>query len=267
MELMENSTLRRRINRLQLKITSQSGASITYALLLFLVCATVSSVILAAGTAAAGRMSQSVDGDQRYYAVTSAARLLKDVYEEYEIRIEKKTITLSKGTARQPEPVIKKRKKGTSVWSNYTTSDKIITALTALLYCEVPSDKEAPLDKTLQLKVGNVETLTVNVRQIIDPSSGQITLQIWNQSKDDSVGSSSGGTSGSGSSGTGASSGTAAGEEESVGTPGSSFVITMIFSPSVKTGNRTKSTEDSDGVVTTTKTETTDMAWTMVQMR
>ena len=65
------------MNALKRKLTSQSGASITYALLLFLVCAVVSSVVLAAGTAASGRMSQSVESDQRYYAVTSAAEFLK----------------------------------------------------------------------------------------------------------------------------------------------------------------------------------------------
>ena len=76
---MENSALNRLFKRLQSKMTSQSGASITYALLLFLVCAVVSSVILAAGTAAAGRMSQSVESDQRYYAVSSAVELIKDL--------------------------------------------------------------------------------------------------------------------------------------------------------------------------------------------
>ena len=70
---MENVSL----NRIRQKLTSQSGASITYALLLFLVCAVVSSVVLAAGTAASGRMSQSVSNDQRYYSVTSAAEFLK----------------------------------------------------------------------------------------------------------------------------------------------------------------------------------------------
>lgn len=64
--------------RISAKLKAQTGASITYALLLFLVCAVVSSVVLAAGTAAAGRMSKAVETDQRYYAVTSAARVLKE---------------------------------------------------------------------------------------------------------------------------------------------------------------------------------------------
>lgn len=65
------------LNSIKRKLTSQTGASITYALLLFLVCAVVSSIILAAATAASGRISGSVSSDQRYYSVTSAVQLLK----------------------------------------------------------------------------------------------------------------------------------------------------------------------------------------------
>ena len=58
------------------KLKSQNGASISFALLLFLVCAVLSSAIIVAGTAAAGRLSRLAEADQRYYAVTSAAGLL-----------------------------------------------------------------------------------------------------------------------------------------------------------------------------------------------
>ncbi|MBR4703513.1 MAG: hypothetical protein IKO91_06690 [Oscillospiraceae bacterium] len=64
--------------RLQAKLRSGRGASITFALLLFLVCAVVGSVVLAAGTAASGRVSQLAEADRRYYAVTSAAQLFRD---------------------------------------------------------------------------------------------------------------------------------------------------------------------------------------------
>ena len=70
------------MNRLRQKLTSQTGASITYALLLFLVCAVVSSIVLAAATAASGRMSKAAESDKRYYAVTSAAELLKDYFDD-----------------------------------------------------------------------------------------------------------------------------------------------------------------------------------------
>lgn len=66
-------------NGIMKKLRSDTGASITFGLLLFLVCAVVSSVVLAAATAAAGRMSRTPENDQRYYSVTSAAGLLKNM--------------------------------------------------------------------------------------------------------------------------------------------------------------------------------------------
>ena len=65
------------MNAIREKLRGDRGASITFALLLFLVCAVVSSVVIVAGTAAAGRMSDLTEMDQRYYAVTSAAELLR----------------------------------------------------------------------------------------------------------------------------------------------------------------------------------------------
>lgn len=66
------------MERLRAKLKSESGASITYGLLLFLVCAVLSSVILIAGSAAAGRIANLAETDQRYYSVTSAAEFVKD---------------------------------------------------------------------------------------------------------------------------------------------------------------------------------------------
>ena len=71
-----------RLNGIKNKLSSQAGASITFALLLFLVCAVLCSVILTAATAASGRMSGIAEADQRYYAVTSAAELLKNVFKK-----------------------------------------------------------------------------------------------------------------------------------------------------------------------------------------
>ena len=55
------------LNRIMRKLNSERGASITYALLIFLVCAVVGSSVLVAGTAASGRMSKVPENDQRYY--------------------------------------------------------------------------------------------------------------------------------------------------------------------------------------------------------
>ena len=74
-------------NRIMNKLRSKAGASITFALLLFLVCAVLCSVIIVAASAAAGRITRLSQSEQNYYAVTSAAELLKQL-------IDKKTVSL-----------------------------------------------------------------------------------------------------------------------------------------------------------------------------
>ena len=95
------------LHKLKQKLKSQTGASITFALLLFLVCAVVGSAVLVAGTAAAGRMSKVAEMDQRYYAVNSAARLLMD-----QVAGDKNTVT-----------IIKKESKETPAGSKYYLLD------------------------------------------------------------------------------------------------------------------------------------------------
>lgn len=60
------------------KIRSEHGASLSMALMLFLVCTVVASVAIAAGSATAGRLSQLREMDKSYYNVTSAAKLFVD---------------------------------------------------------------------------------------------------------------------------------------------------------------------------------------------
>lgn len=81
------------------KLNSQRGASLSIALLLFLVCLAVSSVVLTAGTAAAGRLSELKEMDQRYYSVTSAAELVRDLVTEAPVEFtQTKTTTTVSGT-------------------------------------------------------------------------------------------------------------------------------------------------------------------------
>ena len=75
------------------KICSESGASITFALLLFLVCAVTGALILVASTAASGRMSHTAKMDQQYYSVTSAAGLLQEVIEDKTVTVIETTVT------------------------------------------------------------------------------------------------------------------------------------------------------------------------------
>lgn len=67
------------------KLKSQRGASLILALLLFLVCAVIGSIVLIAGTASAGRLSELTEADQRYYSVSSAAQVLAGAFTESEV--------------------------------------------------------------------------------------------------------------------------------------------------------------------------------------
>ncbi len=49
------------------------------ALLLFLVCAAISSAVITSGSVVSGRLSEMTEMDQRYYSVSSAAELVRDV--------------------------------------------------------------------------------------------------------------------------------------------------------------------------------------------
>lgn len=69
------------------KLKSKRGASISFGLMLFLVCAVASSIIIVAATAASGRMAQIAEMDQRYYAVTSAVELLCNDIGEQEVEV------------------------------------------------------------------------------------------------------------------------------------------------------------------------------------
>ncbi len=85
--------------KLAAKLRSGRGASITFALLLFLVCAVIGSVVLAAGTAAAGRISQLAQADGRYYAVTSAAKLFREELDGKSYTIERTKTTIMTTTS------------------------------------------------------------------------------------------------------------------------------------------------------------------------
>ena len=71
------------------KIRCNKGASLSMALLLFLVCTVAGSVVLTAATAASGRLSDMAEMDQRYYSVSSAAALLARELDGKSVRIER----------------------------------------------------------------------------------------------------------------------------------------------------------------------------------
>ena len=81
------------------KIRSETGASLSFALLLVLVCATAGGVILAAGTVASGRLSRRTEMDQRYYNVVSALDFLREEITDKAVTIVR-TKTLKKTEVR-----------------------------------------------------------------------------------------------------------------------------------------------------------------------
>lgn len=68
------------------RIRSNSGATILLALLFFLLCALAGSIILSAGSAAAGRISGLKETEQSFYSVTSAAQVMRDEIEGQEFQ-------------------------------------------------------------------------------------------------------------------------------------------------------------------------------------
>ena len=75
------------MSAIQNKLKSRRGASITFALLLFLVCAVASSIVIVAATASAGRVSGVKETDQRYYAAIGAAETLKDIFDGKQVNV------------------------------------------------------------------------------------------------------------------------------------------------------------------------------------
>lgn len=67
--------------KLRQKLKSESGASIVIALVFFLLCLTVGAVVLTAASANAGRVKRIEGEQQAYFAVRSAAELLRDEIE------------------------------------------------------------------------------------------------------------------------------------------------------------------------------------------
>ena len=244
--MMEHIHLKRRLNKVISKISSQEGASITYALLLFLVCATVSSVILAAGTAASGRMSKSVDSDQRYYAVTSAARLLKEVVEQYEVKI----IKTSNDSGSWDEEKKYRDKHAKGDFTNYDPFIvKVITMDPAVSYAnkyfkiEEPDDSETKKEFTISftisadsLDVEGLEKLDVSVKENIDVRTGRITFKVISKY--------------------GLESGKTSSEED-----GLSYSMNMVFVPEIKTSDIIKKLDGTPEKTVTTKK--IQMSWSL----
>lgn len=131
------------MNAMTHKLSNRRGASITYALLIFLVCAVVSSVVIVAGTAAAGRMANLAQSDQRYYAVTSAAELLKEL-------IQGKTLVVTKTTGPSAEDPTKTEDTYTVKYEGAATEANPAIDVLADATCSLV-DRTQPQSRELEL--------------------------------------------------------------------------------------------------------------------
>ena len=168
------------LQKLKQKLKSQTGASITFALLLFLVCAVVGSVVLTAGTAAAGRMSELAKMDQRYYSVTSAAQLLRDTMDGKQVSVTQKTvteITEDGTTSSQTSPQV-----------DTEVESPILKASALLLVDETAEDAKMTWNLTGSSDIQNA-ALNVKIEEALS-SDGTMTMLISNAADNGSGGTS-----------------------------------------------------------------------------
>lgn len=181
------------MNRLKKKIRSQTGASLTFALLLFLVCAVVGSVVLTAGTAAAGRMSKISEMDQRYYSVNSAAKLLIDLFQTDEkIFCEKKepgeTTSVTGGSPEEESATTVSAKDYKFVQKGIDISKKktlVTDAINQII--EMPGDTNAK-DQTVKLEISGLNEENINLDVAIKEKihkNGDLDFEISNDVSDE----------------------------------------------------------------------------------
>ncbi len=256
-------------NKILKKLRSQTGASITFALLLFLVCAVLCSVILAAATAAAGRMSRIAETDQRYYAVTSAAELLKDVFKAEPtvsvVKVEETPVTTTyvsgvpqsseKGSTVTTVYLVKKKGAEISaadlVSANVMNPDMIDTIqkdAAVKVYNYVENGTGLPLENgTISIAAAEKNGLAVDVVEKLDVD-GNMTLTLHN--KYNSKGTES--------------------------TAGQQFTMDMLFGVRKAETTRTKTVNESSEVISATShrvkgketvTTITTLTWSLTSIK
>ena len=182
------------MNAMKNKIKSQRGASITFALLLFLVCAMVSSVVIVAATTAGGRMSNLPDIDQRYYAVSSAAELLGKALNEQVVTVIKnrtRTIkytynadgTQNGGAVKTPQSLITEIYAGDhledstlpNVGSTYSLLTSIADKLTNNVLVDMDEDAAEPTPAESTATYPDRVSRTINATGNLGLGSGSLT--------------------------------------------------------------------------------------------
>lgn len=95
------------MKRISEKLRSQGGASILLALMLFLVCFMVSSVIISSATASVDKMRERETNQEEYLAISSAADVLQEVIGGLEFTgWENRTVYQCRGIMSRLDPVM-----------------------------------------------------------------------------------------------------------------------------------------------------------------
>lgn len=151
------------------KLNQSQGASLMLALLVFLICAMCGSVVLAAGTAAAGRVAGLKKSDQALYTLTSAAGAVGEELKtaQYSYIQDGKTIKENKLT---PE--------NTSITVTMKSMCDMIAGVSA--------DTSATAKATIKVTGSDLLSDTVNVAFTMD-SSYNITAVFSSETLDSTV--------------------------------------------------------------------------------
>lgn len=174
------------MNAIKKKLKSEAGASITFALLLFLVCTVVGSLVLTAGSAAAGRLANLAKMDQQYYSVTSAAALLQKEIEGKSTVVVRTKVTETVTTynssgepAGSPEVTTEETVTVNGEEAgDFFRADSLITDAAVLLFIdEIENDFTRTLELAADGAGDDLEALTVTVEEKLSPE-GTLTLDI-----------------------------------------------------------------------------------------
>jgi len=151
-------------NAISYKLKSTRGASLSMALLLFLVCAILGAVVLTAGTASAGRLAEMAEMDRRYYSVTSAADLLAK-------EIENETVTIVRKEIRETKTETSYTVSGTA--GNETVTPGTPSGKKSVTYQTIINNSQGnqPSDKGNQTEDGTIPEVTAGTDVTVDDPS------------------------------------------------------------------------------------------------
>lgn len=162
------------------KLGSQSGASITFALLLFLVCSVVSVIVLVAGTTTSGRMASQARSDQRYYAVASAVELLKQDFSQKTVTVSYSYTTANPDGPRNADPTAKAICNTITPTSSYNPSEfEILKAVSVNLTKLIAGGAVEDIEMTLSTGA-SPDALKCGIKGYVK-KDGRVIFEVYNK--------------------------------------------------------------------------------------